>query len=93
MHPLAVAFEEDLQGGRRSAAQLDGVALDDVGVLRLLDEVRQGALHRRQGVRLNVARATCERNTKSLVSSLLCDSEMNNSRCDRHSSDTVQDGN
>lgn len=61
VHPLAVAFEEDLQGGRRSAAQLDGVALDDVGVLRLLDEVRQGALHRRQGVRLNVARATCEK--------------------------------
>lgn len=60
VHPLPVAFEEDLQCGRRSAAQLDGVAFDDVGVLRLLDEVRQGALCRRRAVGLNVPRGSCK---------------------------------
>lgn len=39
--PLAVAFEKDLQRRRRPTSQLDGVALDDVGVLGLLQEVRQ----------------------------------------------------
>lgn len=60
VNPLPVAFEEDLQRGRRSAAQLDGVAFDDVGVLRLLDEVRQGALRRRRAVGLNVPRGSCK---------------------------------
>lgn len=59
VHPFAVALEEDLQGGRGSAPQLDGVALDDVGVLRLLDEVRQRALHGGKGVRLSITCGTC----------------------------------
>lgn len=46
VHPLPVAFEEDLQRGCGPTAQLNGVAFDDVGILRLLDEVRQGALRR-----------------------------------------------
>lgn len=60
VHPLPVAFEEDLQGGCGPTAQLDGVAFDDVGVLRLLDEVRQGALRRGQAVGLNIPRGTCK---------------------------------
>ena len=39
--PFAVALEEDLQGGPSLTPQLDGVALDDVGVNGLLQEVRQ----------------------------------------------------
>lgn len=57
VHPLPVAFEEDLQRGGGPTAQLNGVAFDDVGILRLLDEVRQGAL--RRGVGLNIPRGTC----------------------------------
>ena len=53
VHPLPVALEEDLQGGRSPAPQLDGVALDDVGVRRLLQEVGQGP--RRQGVRRSIS--------------------------------------
>ena len=58
--PLAVALEEDLQRRRGAAAQLDGVALDDVGLLRLLEEVRQGALRRGQRVGLSIAAGACE---------------------------------
>lgn len=39
--PLAVAFEKDLKGGSL-AAELDGVALDDVRVHGLLQETGQG---------------------------------------------------
>ena len=53
VHPFPVALEEDLQGGRGPAPQLDGVALDDVGVLGLLQEVGQGP--RRQGVRRSIS--------------------------------------
>lgn len=41
--PLAIALEEDLQGGPGLAVQLDGVALDDVRIHRLLHEARQRA--------------------------------------------------
>lgn len=36
MNPLAVTLEEDLQGGMGAAPELDGIALHDVGVVRLL---------------------------------------------------------
>ena len=42
MDPFPVALEEDLQRGLGPAAQLDGVALDDVGVVRLLQEAGEG---------------------------------------------------
>ena len=42
MDPFPVALEEDLQCGLGPAAQLDGVALDDVGVVGLLQEAGQG---------------------------------------------------
>lgn len=60
VHPLPVALEEDLQRGHGTAAQLDGVAFDDVGLLRLLDEVRQGALRRGQRVGLSIPGGACE---------------------------------
>lgn len=41
VHPLPVALEEDLHGGHGPAAQHDGVALDDVGIVRLLQEMGQ----------------------------------------------------
>lgn len=41
MDPFAVALEEDLQSGASATSELDGVALDDVGVHGLLQEVRQ----------------------------------------------------
>lgn len=39
--PLAITLEVDLRGGEGSAAQLHGLVLYDVGVLRLQQEVRQ----------------------------------------------------
>lgn len=50
VHPLAVALEEDLHGGRGAAAQHDGVALDDVGVVGLLQEMGQRPRGRGQGL-------------------------------------------
>lgn len=41
VHPLPVAFEEDLHGRHSTAAQHDGVALDDVGIVWLLQEMGQ----------------------------------------------------
>lgn len=41
VHPLPVALEEDLEGGPSLTPELDGVALDDVSVDGLLQEVRQ----------------------------------------------------
>lgn len=68
VHPLAVALEEDLQGRSGSAAQLDRGAPDDVGIGRLLQEVRQGSLHWRQGVWLDVT--ACGTHTHTHTASL-----------------------
>lgn len=40
--PFAVALEEDLKSRLGLTPQLDGVALDDVGINRLLQELGQG---------------------------------------------------
>ena len=40
--PFSIALEEDLESGPGLAPELDGVALDDVSINRLLQEVRQG---------------------------------------------------
>ena len=40
--PLPIALEEDLQGGASPAFELDGVALDDVGIIGLLQEGGEG---------------------------------------------------
>lgn len=40
--PFAVALEEDLKSWLGLTPQLDGVALDDVGINRLLQELGQG---------------------------------------------------
>lgn len=53
--PLAVALEEDLQRRRRLTPQPDGVAPDDEGVLRLLQEVGQRPRRRRRCVRRTAA--------------------------------------
>ena len=42
MDPFPIALEEDLKRGLGLAAQLDGVALDDVGVVGLLQEAGEG---------------------------------------------------
>lgn len=41
VNPFPVALEENLQGGCGTAPQADRVALDDIGVFWLLQEVRQ----------------------------------------------------
>lgn len=43
MNPLPIALEEDLQRRSSSAAKLDWIAFDDVSVIRLLKEARQGS--------------------------------------------------
>lgn len=54
--PLAVALEVDLCGGDSAAEQLHRLVLHNVGVLRLLQEVRQLLCGcRRQGVRQDLA--------------------------------------
>jgi hypothetical protein len=40
--PLPIALEEDLQGWPGPALELDGVALDDIGIIGLLQEVGEG---------------------------------------------------
>lgn len=64
MDPLAVAFEEDLQRRRRPTPQLDGVALDNVGVRRLLQEVRQRPRSRGRRVQLSAPCGACREQHK-----------------------------
>lgn len=42
VNPFTVALEEDLERGPGLTPELDGVALDDVGIDGLLQEPRQG---------------------------------------------------
>ena len=55
MDPFPVALEEDLQGRYGPTAQLDGVALHDVGILWFLKEVGEGAWDRRQVLWHNIS--------------------------------------
>lgn len=64
MDPLAVAFEEDLQRRRRPTPQLDGVALDNVGIHRLLQEVRQRPRSRGRRVQLSASCGACREQHK-----------------------------
>lgn len=73
MDPLAVAFEEDLQRRRRPTPQLDGVALDNVGVRRLLQEVRQRPRSRGRRVQLSAPCGACrEQHINNTLTSFCC---------------------
>ena len=53
MDPLAIALEEYLHGWPCFASERNRVALDDVGILRLLYEMRQCSWGRWDGIRKN----------------------------------------